>query len=118
MFGSMKQTLLNSFGGKKECYHPHNDSCAICLDDFGHGEELRLLPCGHAFHRQCVDPWLLKQSELCPMCKQSIFETIDAQKQKQNDNNANNGRRFCCNLKRRRRNENENVPQNEEEEVE
>merc|ERR1712172_163982 len=52
---------------------PHNSSCAICLDDFQRGEELRLLPCEHAYHRHCIDPWLAKQSELCPMCKQSIF---------------------------------------------
>eukprot|EP01084_Bolivina_argentea_P131897 232745_1 len=58
-----KLTLMN----------PHNDSCAICLEDFELNEELRLLPCNHGYHMKCIDPWLHKQSELCPMCKQSIF---------------------------------------------
>eukprot|EP01084_Bolivina_argentea_P043634 80369_1 len=70
---SMSRFLLDQFRGKKMYSRPHNDSCAICLDDFSLNEELRLLPCNHGFHRQCVDPWLTKSSELCPMCKQSIF---------------------------------------------
>jgi len=65
--------LFKPFQHKKAPSTPHNESCAICLDDFKVDEELRLLPCKHAFHKSCVDPWLAKSSELCPMCKQSIF---------------------------------------------
>eukprot|EP01084_Bolivina_argentea_P024720 46016_1 len=74
IFSNMSSFLLNTFQRKKEeYYHPHNDSCAICLEDFKINEKLRLLPCHHGFHVECVDPWLTKSSELCPMCKQSIF---------------------------------------------
>merc|ERR1712130_430147 len=65
--------LFKPFQHKTAASTPHNESCAICLDDFKLDEELRLLPCKHAFHKNCVDPWLAKSSELCPMCKQSIF---------------------------------------------
>jgi len=65
--------LFKPFQREKAQSAPHNESCAICLDDFKVDEELRLLPCKHAFHKACVDPWLAKSSELCPMCKQSIF---------------------------------------------
>jgi len=65
--------LFKPFQREKQQSAPHNESCAICLDDFQLDEELRLLPCKHAFHKACVDPWLAKSSELCPMCKQSIF---------------------------------------------
>ncbi|PWA03008.1 hypothetical protein BB558_000846 [Smittium angustum] len=43
--------------------------CSMCVDDFVVGSELRKLPCGHKFHSSCVDPWLLKHSALCPICK-------------------------------------------------
>jgi hypothetical protein len=48
------------------------DSCVICLEDFENGDEVKVLPCGHEFHRDCIQPWLLKKSSLCPICKQSF----------------------------------------------
>ncbi|GAX80197.1 hypothetical protein CEUSTIGMA_g7635.t1 [Chlamydomonas eustigma] len=45
-----------------------SDVCAVCLNDFVEGEELRLLPCFHAFHTACVDPWLGLHGS-CPVCR-------------------------------------------------
>lgn len=43
--------------------------CAICITDFAEGDRIRCLPpCGHHFHKSCIDLWLLRQAE-CPMCK-------------------------------------------------
>jgi hypothetical protein len=49
-------------------------TCAICLDDFEHNEsQVRELPCRHIFHPDCIDTFLLRNSSLCPMCKQSVL---------------------------------------------
>jgi len=40
--------------------------CTICLEDFRPKERVRHLPCGHHFHVQCADTWLLRRAE-CPM---------------------------------------------------
>ncbi len=33
--------------------------CAICLSAFERGDVVRILPCGHVFHKDEVDAWLL-----------------------------------------------------------
>lgn len=43
--------------------------CSICTEDFNRGEEVRVLPCNHKFHPECVDPWLLDVSGTCPLCR-------------------------------------------------
>lgn len=46
--------------------------CAICLVEFGEGDEIRILPqCGHGFHVSCIDPWLGSHSS-CPSCRQIL----------------------------------------------
>ncbi|XP_048860626.1 E3 ubiquitin-protein ligase znrf3-like isoform X2 [Brienomyrus brachyistius] len=47
--------------------------CAICLERYLDGEELRVISCAHRFHRRCVDPWLL-QHHTCPHCRRNIIE--------------------------------------------
>ncbi|KAM3209208.1 hypothetical protein ACQJBY_063724 [Aegilops geniculata] len=43
--------------------------CAICLDEFLHGEACGEVPaCRHFFHRRCVDVWK-KSSHTCPLCR-------------------------------------------------
>jgi len=51
----------------------HNETCPICLDDFVEGRNVKILPCKHGFHSECVDPWLNDRSDLCPICKKSII---------------------------------------------
>jgi hypothetical protein len=41
--------------------------CSICTEDFTTGEDVRVLPCQHKYHPNCIDPWLLNVSGTCPL---------------------------------------------------
>lgn len=43
------------------------------LEDAGVGPQpLRLLACGHVFHKTCIDPWLTDVSGRCPVCQRPV----------------------------------------------
>jgi hypothetical protein len=50
-------------------------TCSICIDEFEPDERIRLLPrCHHAFHTECIMPWLTERQGCCPLCKKSVIE--------------------------------------------
>lgn len=52
------------------------DTHAVLAGSDGNAEEpepLRLLPCGHALHRSCVDEWLTTVSGRCPVCQRPVL---------------------------------------------
>jgi N-acetylneuraminic acid mutarotase len=55
-----------------------DNQCAVCMDDYNQGDELRILPCRHRFHSECVDPWL-KQNKSCPLCKHEVDQECTTQ---------------------------------------
>ncbi|XP_007656246.1 E3 ubiquitin-protein ligase ZNRF4 [Ornithorhynchus anatinus] len=63
----------------KACtYIRQDDLCAICLDDYEHGDQLKILPCSHAFHTDCIDPWFAQAVNMvCPVCKQLVPSSDD-----------------------------------------
>jgi len=56
-----------------------NPCCAICLDAFADGDEIRVLDCDHCFHKFCIDTWLLgalseesTYTSGCPTCRRAV----------------------------------------------
>ncbi|XP_023688897.1 E3 ubiquitin-protein ligase RNF43 [Paramormyrops kingsleyae] len=71
-------------GGHRESGSSSSSSpmCAICLEEFLDGQNLRIISCSHEFHKECVDPWLL-QHRTCPLCMHNIMGAELAPRQPQ-----------------------------------
>lgn len=41
--------------------------CSVCMELYSAGETLAKLPCGHSFHKDCIERWLLNSSPNCPL---------------------------------------------------
>ncbi|KAF8008663.1 hypothetical protein BT93_K2355 [Corymbia citriodora subsp. variegata] len=66
----MRIDVYRSDGGGAK----HTD-CVVCLEDFEDGEAcLRLTCCEHAYHRACVNRWLLDHKR-CPICRSTVRVT-------------------------------------------
>ncbi|KAL1547046.1 RING-type E3 ubiquitin transferase [Salvia divinorum] len=50
---------------------PGSSECSVCLSELAaEGEECcELAACGHAFHRGCVERWLIGHAPTCPLCR-------------------------------------------------
>ncbi|XP_077188219.1 E3 ubiquitin-protein ligase ZNRF4-like [Paroedura picta] len=51
------------------------DLCVICMAEYELGDQLKILPCSHAYHNTCISTWLLLQprmGKICPICKQHV----------------------------------------------
>lgn len=60
---------------QNHCHTAEADNCAVCLEAFNQNQCLRVLPCLHEFHRDCVDPWLVLQ-HTCPLCKRNALSNL------------------------------------------
>ena len=55
--------------------HSKDPHCPVCYGDFEQGTPLKVLPCGHFFHPDCVGMWLVEKHLNCPVCRQNIVKT-------------------------------------------
>lgn len=52
--------------------------CSVCLADYKADDRLkRIPPCGHTFHVQCIDNWLVSNIT-CPLCRASLIPSPKA----------------------------------------
>ena len=52
-------------------YKFKDDKCIICQYEFKANEMLKVLPCKHCFHPDCIEEWL-KNQKACPYCKTEV----------------------------------------------
>jgi hypothetical protein len=45
------------------------NNCNICLNIFDNNEKIIKLKCSHYYHIKCIEIWLKKHSNKCPMCR-------------------------------------------------
>jgi len=48
-----------------------DEVCSICLEPFE--SEVSQAPCGHVFHQECIQKWLLYTKKECPNCRYKVY---------------------------------------------
>jgi hypothetical protein len=46
-----------------------NTACGIWQEEFEEGEEIKILPCNHAFRADALKKWLTEEKAECPICR-------------------------------------------------
>jgi len=64
-----KNTTVDVYKNINKELREKHTTCAICIDDFNDDSNIRIIKCNHVFHTDCIDPWLLKESYKCPVCR-------------------------------------------------
>jgi RING/U-box domain-containing protein len=47
--------------------------CRVCLAGFKPESVVNRLPCGHLFHRACLETWLDYDHATCPLCRHRLL---------------------------------------------
>lgn len=75
---SLKELETKQFmAGNVDLESSEGPVCVICLLEYEDGDDLKVLPCGHEFHSDCVDLWLGKHNRTCPTCRHDITKRLE-----------------------------------------
>ncbi|KAK4882906.1 hypothetical protein RN001_006225 [Aquatica leii] len=64
--------------------------CDICLKEYEKDETVKIIPCKHKFHSECIIAWLTKTNS-CPLCRHElptsdpIYEQYRKEKKRQKE---------------------------------
>ena len=52
----------------------NSDKCSICHEEFAINTIVKILPCKHFFHRDCLSEWVISnRKSKCPLCRKNII---------------------------------------------
>jgi hypothetical protein len=46
-------------------------TCSICLNPVRKTRNTHELPCGHLYHKKCINEWEERGNETCPLCRKN-----------------------------------------------
>jgi hypothetical protein len=64
-----------------------NGACGIWQVDFEEGDDIKILPCNHAFNAEAITKWLKEEKAECPICRFSFKSKEVVEHQAQNSEN-------------------------------
>ena len=73
-FRRIKRRRFKCMSRRKQRINP---VCTVCTEDFRCERSepfLKVLKCGHAFHAECLRPWLCEHAATCPVCRASLSD--------------------------------------------
>ncbi|CAE7250773.1 Rsph1 [Symbiodinium necroappetens] len=59
----------HAFGDEEGKQYP--SECAICLGSWESEDVIKVTPCGHAFHQECIGGWL-QSARTCALCRKDL----------------------------------------------
>ncbi|XP_009759313.1 RING-H2 finger protein ATL7-like [Nicotiana tabacum] len=72
----------------KQSFSVNDTQCSVCLGDYEAEDKLQQIPaCGHTFHMDCIDHWLVTHNT-CPLCRRSILAPTKANTEETPDRRA------------------------------
>ncbi|KAJ3173000.1 E3 ubiquitin-protein ligase Zswim2 [Geranomyces variabilis] len=82
--GDLPLHVVNSFpteragGGTGGGLRWVGHECRVCMKKVETGDTVRVIPCRHGFHRNCIDRWLLQTRTTCPQCGLPAYSALNA----------------------------------------
>jgi hypothetical protein len=89
--------IQQSFTCVNDCCNGDDLVCSICCDV--ESGSVGKLPCGHTFHSNCINKWLIGFQETCPYCRKDLKLNLQVKYKK---NKKRTPKQVFANLKRLR----------------
>lgn len=67
---------INTLPTRDFCKTDQFKTCSICMTEYTESSKIRILPCSHEYHDECIDHWLYENNS-CPICRNRIIHPDD-----------------------------------------